>query len=622
MNIRKNSSLSEDTLYLIFALFFISVFLTSFKLNNNLRIAYGTVASFCHARGNFQALRLSDPINYASYKVRSAITPESKVDMSPQEYNMLRVTARYALYPLELNKNWDYFIDFDQGISAPSEEWKRQEILPNILLYAKKGAEFTLPSDASLNLKGYPQTYIFLTFLGITIFYVIVGIAILALIKIPCLPGERFWYLSTSYLLGFVSITTVVWGYLILGGPFERMPVSLICLTVFALLIMPSPKIFVANLLDQLNFKRSFAKAKQILTDQPLLSVAAIALISIIILSTILTPVFGWDAMSHWIIKSKVVFQHKHLDFHYTHLNGYPLLWPLNIALGFLFAGGIYDELAQWTSAAIFLAFIFQLTGGLKKLKLPSRWTLILLITFLLCFMSSYMTSSYAENILFAFLSGTLVAVILVLQNNHDKKYLLLAILMALGLSTSKMEGAVATGIIAFGLASLGSPPFRSRKNLLNAIYIASTCVITAAWLLWINHMGYPHGSDSFKESFSLNKIPQILSLLFISLWKELGWEAFGFFGIFIFFLLIRPKEKTSGSEIFLLRTIVLLFFFTVAAFTKWNMAKLSDPAQIATLARIFNHISPAMILYLGTRIHSHMTGDALREGKEKPPGS
>lgn len=563
--------------------------------------AGSSAVSFYRANGSFQTLRSLDPINIAIQKANNVIPKGAQVEMSPKEWVLARCKARYALYPLELitNKDWGYFIDFDQSVTSPDDDWTQLNIFRNVIIYAKPGFEFLTGEPGNYS-QHYPEIFIAFTFLWTTLFYILTGLAILSLFNISCEPRQKLWYISTSYLVGFVGLTGVTWIYLLLGSPFEREYVFALWTFTLLCIITCSHREFINNLKALLRFRSKTPQGSMEPIDKCFL-VLTVVLVSVIILGTVLTPVWSWDAMSHWVMKAKVIFHHKALIFDYTHHNEYPILWPLSVAIQFLFAGGAYEELAKWASASLFCSFIIQLIGGLRVLQLRNKWVWVLTGAFLTCFLINDMIMAYAENAFSAFCCATLVAIAVYFQQGQDKKYLVLAVVMAIGLSTVKLEGAVASGIIAFAFASLGSPPFSSRTYWLNALSISSTGLITGAWALWQYKLGYFSESIHVQEQITVDKIQDIVMLLPKSLESVFGWQAFGFLGVLAVLVVLRIKDRKTDLEMLLLRTAGLLILFTVVAFTTWNAAEISR--QVKTPARIFFHALPAMVLYLGCQI-------------------
>jgi len=592
----------------VFLIFVFGTLILSSQVRNYFQGAYSTAVSFYKANGNFQVLRLSDPINFTIQRAKIVIPKDARVGMSPQNWVWTRCKARYALYPFELTKetDWEYFIDFDHGIKNPTDHWKQLTLFRNVVLYAKPGFEF-LTKGPSPPLKNYPGGSIFIVFLGVIVFHILVGTAILSLLNISCQPQQRVWYLSIAYLAGYVCLTLSTWLYLLVGGPFEKIYMLSLWGLILVLLIICSKKAWINNLKETMSFKNRTSETGLGLIGKTFLFLSMVLILTIVLL-TVLTPVLSWDAMSHWIMKSKVIFHQKALVFDYTGHNEYPILWPLNVAIQFLFAGGTYDELAKWTSAALFLSLIVQLISGLRMLRLGERWIWMLISTFLLCFLTDNMMIAYAENAFYAFFTATMVASIAYFQNNKDKKYFILTVFMAIGLSAVKLEGAIASGIIAFAFASLGAPPFSNKKYWFNALCISSTCLVTGAWIYWQYKAGYFSESIHAQEPFTLEKIKYILMLLPKSLAIVFGWKSFGFFGLFAAFFILRIKTKKTDLEALLLRTAGILILFTVIAFTKWNAAEI--PRQTPTLARIFFHALPAMLLYLGCQIKYFIADD------------
>ena len=79
-----------------------------------------------------------------------------------------------------------------------------------------------------------------------------------------------------------------------------------------------------------------------------------------------------------------------------------------------------------------------------------------------------------------------------------------------------KQEGIIATGIIAFVMASLGTPMFSNKKNWFFAASILSACLLPIGWIFRQYNEGYFSRSIHFSESITLAKVQHILILMSI----------------------------------------------------------------------------------------------------------
>ena len=596
-SIIKRRSVFSDKTNILFAFFlclFFFLVITSNKIHDLVLRTYSTVEDFSQAKGNMQYLRLMDPVNYAVFKAKTIIPENAKVDLSPKNWVFTRCTARYALYPFELNKDWDFFIDYDQSITNPPPDWKSLKLFRNIVIYAKPGFEF-LKTSKEEPISLYPGGTIVLTFLWISAFYVLTGIAVLSAIKIPYYPERRHWFLSTSYLVGFVCLTCAVWVYLLLGGAFEKSHVFIIWTGFLISAIFFSKSDFLQKLKSVFSARKTNVEEGSSLIEKLLIVIATFCLL-MIILTTVLSPVWSWDAMSHWIMKSKVIFHHKILSFSYTHSNEYPILWPLSVANYFLFADGMYDEFAKWSSALLFVCCISQIVGCLRFMKLNRRWIWMLVNIFLFGFYSTNMTIAYAENAFYAFSTGAIVALLAHFRSKERVKYIILTVIMAIGLSSVKLEGMIATGIIAVVMASLGVPMFSNKKNWFFAASILSACLLPIGWIIRQFNQGYFNSvPNDFAESITLAKVQHIVMLMSQSLMLAFELKGICVLILFSIFCIVRVKKKKDETERFLFRVSLLLVFFSIGAFTFWDTASIAG--QIPTLARIFLHSVPVIIL-------------------------
>lgn len=577
----------------------ISFFILPQKTVQSFAQSRQTIGQFINAQGNFQQLRLSDPIHRSAYIIKKILPPDAKLSMSPKNWTYTRCKARYALYPLELThpKDWNAFLDMDRQMNDPTAGLNTLAISNTVRLFVNP--EVALNRSATIPQK-YPGLYIFVVFLCLTAIHIFTGILFLTLLKIMPTPLGKIYFLSTSYLSGFAILTLSTWGFIIAGGHFHPLSIGGLWGMLIITLGMLTRKQLLSTVRSLMAPDIHGGKnANHLIAD--IFQIIGILLILNIVLTTALRPVWSWDAMSHWIMKSQVIFHHKGFNFNYTHSNYYPLIWPLNVSLHYLFTGGIYDELAKWISSLLFLSFIGQLMGGLRLIKLDQTAIWILISAFLACLTTWTMTSAYAENALNAYLTAVLVAIIAQLNKKnaaHSGSFLPLITLLALGLSAAKLEGAAANVMIAVVIISCGRKPFQNKHYWINGVCIISTCLIPFLWSFWLKQNGYFSEIYHLNNPLSLAKIQLTLSILMKTVWHVYDWRIFLFLGLFLIVTILAHLRKQEDTGKFLLRTAWALLVFTVIAFSRWKASEI--PQQADTVVRIFSHALPAMMLSIG----------------------
>ncbi len=220
-------------------------------------------------------------------------------------------------------------------------------------------------------------------------------------------------------------------------------------------------------------------------------NVLAVFLVGMIFVQTISSPLLVWDEMARWILQAKSIFHHKQLDLEGIPSNYYPILWPVHIGALFSLIDGTCDEIAKWSSALLFLAFITQLRGALAflNIKLLSWGGMILL--YLLFFYHWVFSTALPENVFLAFLTATIAAVLGWLQDTNQRKYLSLAVMMALGVSLTKFEGVLFPVICGVSLLILKPRLKLSAKDTLWVCTFFLSAFVPMVWIAWVKLNGY-----------------------------------------------------------------------------------------------------------------------------------
>jgi hypothetical protein len=437
-------------------------------------------------------LRFEDPIQKDIWFAKQVIPNGALIDFTPSEWTFDRVQGRYYLYPLRVvDSNYDYFIDFDNSVAEPFPDWQVFTLPTGTKIYAQPGFSLITPQYASIP---YDRTKApIAVFGGTTVLIMIVGSAWLARLKIKTTDIGMIPWISSVYLLGFFILTFILWLFLALKGSLTKPNLIVLWgLTSILSIGINAREMKAVFLTWRPNPDAFFAKIKErgFLLEFSLVIILCILLFSIITI-TVISPATGWDALSHWIMKSKVVFYTQHLDLSYTSHNQYPLLWPLNIAAQFTLLGEFQsDQVAQWTNAGLFLAFIGQLLGAVKVLGKGNKWGWLVPIIFLLdgdlVLNKPGVTGllfSYAEAGFMAFLTLLISATLGYIRHPDRKEYLILGIIASLALSSVKFEGFLASIIIS--LALILTQPFSQSRKLwvLLGLYWIPGILLNIGWL-------------------------------------------------------------------------------------------------------------------------------------------
>ncbi len=545
--------------------------------------------TFFHTHGDYDQLRRTFPIFDSALEAKGMIPADAAIDFSPAQWNLYRVSARYSLYPHETSKNWRYFIDFSKNFN-PDPGWKSYILSTGVLVFAKAGNE--IQRNKSSLPPTYPTAQNFFIFMFMVIYQCWLGSYVLKWLKIsrsenPC------WYWGTSYLLGFLVLTLLLWIFLLVGGEMTKESMTVLC-------------VIVGFLFKILAAKPSCPTRTSVFIKDPpnsltrALQIFSILIIAAIFASAVFNVVNDWDAMSNWIMKAKVMHYHKRLDFAYTHHNYYPILWPLNIALQFTFADGFYDEMAQWTSGLFFLLIVIQLKYGLACLRtsVKVQWFTI----FLYLVFSQYLidfTTANAENIFVAFLFLLIILLIKWLEDSSNAYWQRGIVLAATGLVLIKLEGTVAILLIIFTLLSLYQK-FPFKKDLGGCVLgIAITLPLGFLWTFWIKYHGYLNGIVHLQEGLSWNKLCTILKFDFLVFLRSPLCIILLF--AVLYFILYPNRRRFNLVELFLLRLSILLMCFSAFAYFGLPAEQIEGAFHHA-FPRLFMHAAPPLVLLWASR--------------------
>jgi len=324
--------------------------------------------------------------------------------------------------------------------------------------------------------------------------------------------------------------------------------------------------------------------------------------VAIIFLFTIYYPVGDWDGMSHWIMKSKVMYYYQGLNFEYTHHNVYPILWPLNVAVQFVLAGGMFDVPAKWTSGALFLVFFAQLVEGLRILNITLRKALpvavlLILVAFQDIFKVYYMKNfinANAENIFLAFLTATVVMLLLWFRDGKLRS-LVLAGVMSVGLGLAKFEGWVAVICILISLFMVRNK-IREKWPLL--IFLLGI-LLPLLWAVWIQTHGFLHNFSHYTDAPTLRKLIFLLKTEFlVSVRHNM---TILFYASIVYMLLFGKKGPLIDSEKFLIVLSGLLIGFDCFVNISLTPEQISRGIPEA-FPRLFLHAMPSYFLFWSSR--------------------
>ena len=595
----------------IFKIIFIGylVSMTLYGGAHILRKAYAYCRGFQAAHFNYENVRRKDMIDAAlvGIEARKILPRDAIVQILPQEINtpakhFYKLVARYNLFPIKVGDAATHILDLTGKMEALSKETRN---LPGgARIYAKAPDGFVeRRSDAWVPPLGAMAIFA----LAYSIWLIFIGSLSLSLMNFNIKSSGRPWFLATSYLLGCFVFTALVWLYLLMGGMLERM--ALYWLGAFLSLgLLGANKLLSRKDWQQVfcfeTSKLVFLKKKKVLAFGLILGLLWAA----IFLLTVTTPVRDWDAMSHWIMKAKVIFHNRQLIFDYTHFNYYPILWPLHVAIQFALLGGMFDEMAQWSSAVFFLVFIIQFLKALDIMGLTRRIRYLLAIVFI-CFayenpFKHYLASNFiianAENMILSYLYATLCALLLWIKDRRRTVYLMLSVFLMSGLNLSKFEGGFST---LFLLMSLCPFLFRSQISIKQKIWLG-LCLLTVllplGWIYWMKACGYYSSFYHFGSLWTLQKIFLLVKLNFHYFFIN---NMFLLFLLGTGYLILYPQGKEwNNMEKFLLPVIFLFILFLGFCSIGWPIHKIVHDFPDA-FSRMLMRVAPMVFILLSSRL-------------------
>jgi hypothetical protein len=586
------------------ALFIILLILFLGNHKTRFREASRALDDFRAAGGDYQRLRKEHNalgrLFTAGIEAKRVIPPSAPIDWSLANPKNDFKYLRYALYPVvNRQPEWDYFIDANNEIEEPDPSWSRATLSNGVTVYAKQGAEFLDPdrSEPSESLN------ITLVIFGVvSAVFILTGVAGLCLLRIDFQAGGRLWFLSIAYLLGLLVLNLILLLAMLLGYPLTFASISLIWLVVLAILLLATRRRFV-DLMRAVfrpdGIKHSISKNVVVVGLVALCAYTFICLMT----TTALVPVKSHDALSHWIYKAKILFYKQRLDFTESHVNEYPILWPLTVASQFTLRGADADEMAKWMVVCLNVAFIFQLRGGLQLLRVSPAISWLVVLLYLECLFERSLTLAYAEACFMAFLSASLSAAMAWQSKTTNRNCAVLMFIMMVGLAFSKFEGSVAVAFFAASMALVRPIAFRNwAGSLITLVVLCLPAITEVLWFAWGRSHGFVSSlGGQAMDPISLHKLGVLIdSLQNALILKGVGFRFFA--GAFLV-LLLGFRMNWLGVEMFLAMFALLMVAFSGLALLGWPESMIANKPQIAS-PRLFLHATPPLLLLFGSLIH------------------
>ncbi len=571
------------------------------------RKVYISAKMFADAGLDYDTLRRQSEVSLAALRTRELLPPRADVSLPPSQRTLSKVLITYLLFPHRIVESSHYLLDWNQRVTVYPPGWERIPLTSNIFLYVH-GKEVKPLSPSP-----YPKLPLAVLLPGVVCFFaynVLLGSFVLQALHIARCRYDDAWYYMTSYLLGYVVSTTMIWLLLLAGMKLTAGSV-LFCWGTLCVLAGWIP------CWQRTSREKQILQSQDNVATQGKILTAVTGWILFLVLSAIFvvavsSGVSDWDGMSHWILKSKVFYYYQGLRFDATHLNSYPLLWPLNIACQFVLMGGMFDELAKWTAGFFFLAFVVQLEKSLQYLGLKTHWRRLILVFYVVSAFHDilkpwwyvHFVFANAENMFLALWAAVLTLVIRWVKDKKQTNALWLALIFMAGLNLTKVEGMVATGILGVVMSVLFRREIFCRKGRLSLWLCLAflSLAVPVGWWQWLKWQGYSPSFSHMQEGLSLVK----LFLLFKINLKHSFVNNMPILTLLlgIYVLVFRRASRWSESDILLGLISAGMIFFTWGAHIGYSSDEMKViPPEV--FIRLFLHATPPLVLFFSSRLSS-----------------
>ncbi|MFA5261314.1 MAG: hypothetical protein WC450_08815 [Candidatus Omnitrophota bacterium] len=529
--------------------------------------AYISAKIFAQSEFDYDLFRRKQAFAGAALKARDLLPPGADVSIPFKSRGFSYVIWRYFLFPHHIAEKSDYHLDEKNRVPGDWTTWVEVPLPGTVSLYVRPHLAGQL---VPVSAPALPLPFVVTAGLFFSGYNILTGIFILRALGFDLKEWGRGWYYATAYLLGYMIPTAVIWILMMLGLALSRGAV----LGVWGILLVfwgwlsrrsafPDERGRVSGAAPQCRGTRFAA---------PFVKGLVVMAAAGVFVSTVATGVLDWDGMSHWILKSKAIYFYHHLNFKHTHLNIYPLLWPLNIACQFTLLGGMYDELAKWTSGFCFLVFIIQLLKSLQILELKpvARHGVVLfyIVSAFHDFTKPWwyvnFTFGNAENLFLAFFAGILTVILAWIKKRNERQYLWLALILMMGLKLTKLEGIATTGILGVTMLLLFRKDLVSQRAGGWIVAVFLSIWLPLGWMKWIQVQGFPAAMTHLKEGVSIGKCLQLFKIN-VKNYCSNNMPVYSLiFGLYV--LVFRKRSRWLETEIFLgMVSAGMVFFVWVA---------------------------------------------------------
>ncbi len=521
---------------------------------------------------DYAQLRHSNRLAHIAITASNIIPTDACVTSSLIQKSSILETVlfKYYLFPVKIKDDWEtgfnkfpppcqgaYYIDLNQSIKNIPKHWHVFNLPFNARILSIDPILAVHSPSKPLN-----KTGVFLLFLIFNVAIFASGIFFFFTLYPQADFSKVTSLFPTFFLTGFIGITCLFWGLTSIGISLERWLIwgIVIITSCLGILKMQTKKIS----------WRSFFTLSEAMIPNRLLDILGLAFLLFFVLYIISYPIGITDELNIWLLKAKMFFFNKGIILDYTQLNTnyYPILWPLNIALQYLFIGGIYDEVAKWTSAIMFLCLAGQLRLLTTMLGIGQKCFWLVIIVFIVFFHHWTFFTALPENAYIA-LTAFAVSFFMHWMDARSKGALYLTALALVGISVLKFEGFLVTLfiLISYSLSQCLFKPhifLRIRELILLSVGI----LVYIIWLLWLQISNIPYEIFHLQNKVSLDNVATLF-LMIIALFSQ---QQANFIILLIGITLILKLKKIDFNShfVFLLIFIGLLLTFSLLAGICW----------------------------------------------------
>lgn len=529
------------------------------------------MARYLSLRGNTEELKRSSLLIDIADNVKAMVPEDACIEVSRVPLTVL-LSFRYYVYPLkfvipEVNDfnsqaricNGRYFVDLSAEIKTPSKNWHAFPLPGGAVLYGIGDS----PAPSAHIVPRVPASS-----LGAYILFVCIEVLAGMFILYGFIPNADEWPLSGklggAFMFGFVGLTLPFWVLSLLRVHLTEFLVY----TVIAMLLL------LYYLFMNIRKKgRSVTYNWQGLDLTGMtFNVLGLGLLAFYFFMVIACPVGIVDEVHIWLLKAKMFFDLRILNFDYTEMitNYYPVFWPLNLTLQFIFTVGDHDQIAKWTSAFIFLSSMGLLKAIAMFLGLGRKMSWLVVFLFLIFFHHWTFFTALPENIFIALTMLSLACFIYWLQR-QSRGALYATTFALIGLCGSKFEGTVVIGI--FFIAFVLSQKFKLADlwpRVRSVWPLSLAFIIHPFWLLWLDWQGVHYSVFHLRREVTPENLISIMQMTVLYL-ADARITCMLICIAVIVPILWRNVRPWSQAERFILFLVAGLILFAYSAGLCWT---------------------------------------------------